>query len=58
MNKHKNGNWKIQLTMKIIFVPVGNYNNKRSLFVKTKNVEIMMGSDTGEIIKELLESII
>ena len=36
INKHKNDNWKIQLTMKIIFIPVGNHNDKRSLYVKTK----------------------
>ena len=58
INKHKNDNWKIQLTMKIIFIPISNYNNKRSLYVKTKNVEIMMGSDTDEIVKELFESIL
>ena len=58
INKHKNDNWKIQLTMKIIFIPVGNHNEKRSLYVKTKNVEIMMGSDTDEIVKELFESVI
>ena len=48
INKHKNDNWKIQLTMKINFIPVGNYNDKRLLYVKTKTVEIMMGSDKDE----------
>ena len=57
INKHKNDNWKIQLTMKITFIPVGNYNGKRSLYFKTKNVEIMMGSDTDQTVKELFESI-
>ena len=50
INKHKNNNWKIQLTMKIIFILVGNYDDKRSLYVKTKN--------TDEIVKELFELII
>ena len=36
INKHKNNKWKIQLTMKIIFIPVGDYKDKRSLYVKTK----------------------
>ena len=58
INKHKNDNWKIQLTMKIIFIPVDNYNDKRSLYVKTKNVEIVMGSDTDEIAKDLYDSLI
>ena len=57
INKHKNDNWKIQLTMKITFIPVGNYNDKRS-YDKTKNVEIMTGSDTDGIVKELFKSII
>ena len=44
--------------MKIIFTPIEDFNGKRALYVKTKNVEIMMGSDTNEIVKELFESII
>ena len=58
INKHKNNNWKFQLTMKIIFIPIHGYNDKRPLYVKTKNVEIMMGSDRDEIVKELFEAII
>ena len=58
INKHKKDNWKIQLTMKIIFTPIEDFNDKRALYLKTKNVEIMMGSDTNEIVKELFESII
>ena len=58
INKHKNDNWKIQLTMKIIFTPIEDFNDKIALNVKTKNVEIMMDSDTNEIAKELFESII
>ena len=58
INKHKNNNWKIQLTMKIIFTTIENFNSKRALYVKTKNVEIMIGSDTNEIVKELFDSII
>ena len=58
INKHKNDNCKIQSIMKLIFIPVGNYNDKRSLYVKTKKFEIMMGSDTDEIVKELFDSLI
>ena len=58
INKHKNDNWKIQLTMKIILTPIEDFDDNRALYVKTKNVEIMMGSDTNEIAKELFESII
>ena len=35
-----------------------DFNDKKALHVQTKNVEIMMGSDTNEIVKELFESII
>ena len=58
MNEHKNDNWKIHLTMKLIFIPGVNYNGKRSFYVKTKDVEIMMSSDTDEIIKDLYDSLI
>ena len=36
INKQKNSdNWKIQLTMKIIFTPIEDFNDKRALHVKT-----------------------
>ena len=57
INKHKNNNWKIQLTIKMIFTPIHDYNDKQPLYVKTKNVEIKMGSDTNGIVKELFESV-
>ena len=44
--------------MKIILIPIHDYNDKIPLHVKTKNVEIMMGSDADKIVKELFESII
>ena len=46
INKHKNDNWKIQLTMKIISTPIEDFNDTRVLYVKTKNNETMMSSDT------------
>ena len=58
INKHKNDNWKIQLTMKIIFTPIEDFNDERTLYVKTKDVEIMRSSDTNEIVKKSFESII
>ena len=56
MSKHNN--WKIQLTMQLIFNSIKNLNDKRTLCVKTKNVEIMMGSDTNKIINELFNLLI
>ena len=59
INKNKNyDSCKIQLTMKISFTPLHDFNDKRSLFLKTKIVVIMMGSDTNETVKELCDSLI
>ena len=40
--------------MKIIFNSINNLNDKRILYVKTKNVEIME-SDTNKVINELFD---
>ena len=57
--KHKNDdNWKIQLTMKINITPVQDFNDKKSLYVKTKNVIIMAGSEVIETINEIYDSLI
>ena len=59
INNHKdNNNWKIQLTTQIIFNSIKNLNDKRILYVKTKNVEIMMESDTNKTINELFDLLI
>ena len=59
INNHKNdNNRKIQLTMNVNFTPVEDLNDKRSLYINTKNFEIMLGSDTNEIVNELFDSII
>ena len=46
------------MTMKINLTSIEDFNDKRALYVKTINVEIMISSDTNEIDKELSESII
>ena len=57
--KHKNDdNWKIQLTMKINITPVQDFNDKKSLYVKKKNVVIMEGSEVIETINEIYDSLI
>ena len=40
--------------MKIIFNSINNLNDKRTSYVKTKNVEIME-SDTNKVINELFD---
>ena len=48
--------WKIQLTMAINFVSSKDFDETRTMHTKSNNVEIMMGSETDEIIKDLFES--
>ena len=50
INKQKNSdNWKIQLTMKIIFTPIEDFNDKMALYIKTKKVDINKRYDVNEI---------
>ena len=48
--------WKIQLTMAINFISSKDSDETRTIHTKSNNVEIMIGSDTNEIIKDLFES--
>ena len=48
--------WKIQLTMAINFISSNDSDETRTMRVKGNNVEIMMGSETDKIIKELYKS--
>ena len=50
------GEWKIQLTMQINFVAALNPGEIRTMDSKSKNIEILMGSETDDIINELFES--
>ena len=48
------GEWKIQLSMKINFVSCKDDSDEiRKMYTKSHNVEILMGSETDEIIQEL-----
>ena len=48
--------WKIQLTMAISFISAKDSDESRTMHTKTNNVEIMVGSETDEIIEDLFES--
>ena len=48
--------WKIQLTMTINFISSKDSDETRTMHAKSNNVEIMMGSETGEITEELFKS--
>ena len=46
--------WKIQLIMAINFISSKDSDETRNMHRKSNNVEIMMGSETDEIIKDFL----
>ena len=48
--------WKIQLTMAINFISSKVSDETRTMHTKSNNVEIMVGNETNEIIKDLFES--
>ena len=48
--------WKIQLTMTINFISSKDSDKTRTMHTKSNNVEIMIGSETNEIIAELFKS--
>ena len=53
ITNHKLKNeWKIQLTMAINFISSKDSDETRTMHAKSNNVEIMMSSETDEIIKE------
>ena len=54
INDHKTqSEWKIQLTMQISFISSKDSEETRTMHTEKRNIEIMMGSETGEIIEEL-----
>ena len=57
-DKKKNVEWKIQLIMKINFISSRNFTESRDMYSKSDNFEIMMGSNTNEIIRNLFNSIL
>ena len=50
------GEWKIHLTMAINFISSKDSYETRIMHAKSDNVEIMIGSETNEIIEELFKS--
>ena len=59
INNHKaQGEWKIQLIMRVIFVSSIDRAEFRVLHTKSGNVEIMISKETNDIIDQLLNSFI
>ena len=50
------GEWKIQITMRIIFISFIDKNEIQVMHTKSDNIEIMIGTDTSDIINELIDS--
>ena len=50
------GEWKVQITMRIIFISFIDKNETRVMHAKSDNVEIMNGTDTSDAINELINS--
>ena len=54
VDDHKGGGaWKIQLTMRIIFVSFTDANETRVMHTKSDNIKIMSGIETDDAINEL-----
>ena len=57
IDNHKaNGEWKIQLAMKINFSFSLDDSEFRVMYTKSDNVEIMSGTETSDVINELFKS--
>ena len=54
-NNNLRGKWKIRLTMQINFTSSLDYGEICTMESKSKNIEILMGSETDDIINELFE---
>ena len=52
------GEWKIQLPMVINFISSKDSDKIHTMCTKSRNIEVMMGSETNDIIKELFESLL
>ena len=48
------GEWKIQITMRIIFISFMDKNETQVMHTKSDNVEIMNGTDTSDAINNLI----
>ena len=49
------GEWKIKLTMSINFISYKDSDETGTMHTKSDNIEIMVGSETDEIIEKLVK---
>ena len=57
IDDHKD-EWKIQLTMEINFISTIDSSETSTIHIKSKNVVILTGYETDEIIEELSDSLL
>ena len=48
--------WKIQISMRVNFIPSKDTGETRTIYVWSDNVSIMWGSDTDDIIRSFLHN--
>ena len=57
INDHKSrAEWKIKLTMTVIFLSIINANETQTMYSQSDNVTIMIGIETDDIINELINT--
>ena len=57
INDYKSkGEWKIQLSMQIIFVSFADANETRDMYTKSDNITIMSGIEADDVINELFNT--
>ena len=57
INDYKSkGEWKIQLSMQIIFVSFTDANETRDMYTKSDNITIMSGIEADDVINELFNT--
>ena len=55
-NQKTKGEWKIQLSMRVIFVSFTDASEIREIYTKSDNILIMNGVETEDIINELINT--
>ena len=55
-NETQFGEWKVQLTMSVNFISSKDSDETRNMHTKSDNIEIIIGSETNDIIEELRKS--
>ena len=52
------GEWKIQLTMQVSFISSKYFKETRTMYIKSDNIEIMMGVETDDIISGFIDCLL